>query len=158
VLGGLAGAIGGRWAAKELKEKALQEAIGRLEDAVEQYGKAYVTGLRIKAESLEQTARHLELPFRLINWMAPTPGDVVRRDAIRAYRRWARSCRATAEELIKPGGTFDGIGTAYQSAGEIALSQGGLEPVYSPDIARCFGLVRSALERAMSERKKLGYS
>jgi hypothetical protein len=158
VLGGLIGAVGGRWVAKGFKEQGLREAQKEIDPVIETYGELYVRGLEAKAAALDSRARQFVRSFSLWRWIRPSVGDVVRMDAKRAYKNWARNCRKQAELLVVEHTKEGEAGASYQDIGRSVLGSGPEEAVYSPALQECMKRLRRIVAKITSEQTKLGYA
>jgi len=158
ILGGLGGAIGGKLLAKNFKEKNLREAVALFEQRVSDYGRAYLDGLYIKANALDSAASNMKRRLSLFRMVAPTPGDILRSDVTRAYKHWARACRAKAQTLTRQAIPDGATEPAFIVIGQRILSVTPEEPVYNQTIETCIKRIKDALECIRSEKLRLGYT
>lgn len=158
ILGGLGGAIGGKWIAKNFKEKNLREAVSIFEQRITDCGRAYIYGLQAKANALDNAASMMRRRLNFIRLIAPTPGDILRRDARKAYKCWARSCRNRAITLTRQAVPEGETGPDFIIIGRSILSSSPEEPVYNPTIQECLRRITEAVERIKSEKLRLGYT
>jgi len=162
IIGGIAGAIGGKLAAKGIKEKELRQAKSDLGESLEQYGKAYLHGLRYKAEALEESAKQMRGRLNLWHLIAPTPGDIVRGDIRHGYRNWARHCRNLYRDLpdlhrVEPAPGQKRGPVDFRSIAETVVAGEVDEPVQNSEIGRCVFRLKEAIEAVRAEHRRLGY-
>jgi hypothetical protein len=158
ILGGLGGAIGGKWIAKNFKERNLREAVSTFDQRVTDYGRAYIHGLQAKANALEEAAALMTKKLSFRRLIAPTPGDILRRDVRLAYKRWARYCRDQARALTMQAMPQGETEPRFIIIGRSVLSSSSEEPVYNLMIQECLKRITESVERIKAEKLRLGYS
>ncbi|MBT6540916.1 MAG: hypothetical protein HN891_06820 [Planctomycetes bacterium] len=157
VLGTIGGSIVGGWLgrsfSKSHKEVELNKAKAKFDESLRLFCEVYVQGLKMKADSLRNSAENQHTASFFKRYFLPAPSDLILKEISDAYRKWADTCVS----LLQKWNNATKEGENGTKARVELLKEGTNESVYEPRLNLAKINVEAAMKQVEGELRRLGY-